>query len=118
MDIEDQIQEGLIMFFISSPLYLIISSLKFQPSVGLSRVSITAISREFEIGKACPQRTMGCYVDIDAYTSESDPRSYEATKVVAKKAQNLFCFLSNSFSCFITGRITFTSVLYSHCIHI
>ena len=69
-------------------------------------------------------------------TSESDPRSYEATKAVTKKAQKQFWgfngiwtlasieasefflgFLYNCFSCFITVTITFTSILYPQSIH-
>ena len=40
-------------------------------------------------------------------TNESDRRSYEAKKAVAKKAQNKKCFTS-----FITVRIAFTGILY------
>ena len=45
-------------------------------------------------------------------TSESDRRSYEAKKAVAKKAQNKKCF-----TCFITVRIAFTGILYPQYIH-
>ena len=60
-------------------------------------------------------------------TSESDPRSHEATKAVAKKVQKKsyeaptgyavpWCFLCNCFSCFTTARIPFTRILYSESI--
>ena len=73
------------------------------------------------------------------YTSETDPRSHEATIAVAKKAQKNFWgfsgmernsqqdpvkasefflgFLCSCFSCFITARISFPSNLYPQCIY-
>ena len=56
-------------------------------------------------------------------TSESDPRSYEATnKAIVKKACNKIIrfslFFFNCFSCFITARIASTRILFPQCIYI